>query len=606
MRNSITKALFRTFRQASLLAAGLTLAACSSEAVPPAPVADSATVRTIAQGELIGTTTGSGANAWLGIPFAAAPTGDLRWRAPREPAAWSGRYKALDGTRRCLQYATDMDPGFEGGELAGSEDCLFLNIWAPPGPVEDLPVMMWIHGGANVWGSGGHLDPSRLALSQKVIVVAPNFRLGPMGWFAHSALRETAERPEDRSANFGVLDLIAALRWTKDNIASFGGDPDRVTIFGESAGAFNVGALLASPLSEGLFSGAIMQSGGFASHTMQEAEFGPKSEDDRRGVASREALAQLGVRQAETPQQTAAKIRAIPAADLFTAYRDLQPKEGGLGDGIDPIDITADGIVVPAEGLPALLAKADGLHDVPVIFGTNRDEARAAGMFDDHFTRSIGGLAFFAKDTGAYLAHGEYASATWFQRAVAGPATLRSQYGSQPVFAYRFDWDEEGKAYLTDLAKLVGASHTLEIGFVLGTFDSPYTDPFGFFFTDDNEAQRVKLSERMMAYWGNFAHTGDPSDGPKATPTPWRAWSPSDHRMIVFDTDATRGTRLMRYTGSMETLAERFVRDRRLRNDTDRCKTAELAADTAVSTSVSPAPWRGLAKRYCQSSGEAS
>jgi len=601
MTRSFKTALSRKCRGTLLLAFGLTLAACSAEAEPALPVTDAATVIRISQGELIGSTTSQGAQAWLGIPYAAPPTGDLRWRAPREPAAWEGRYEALDGTRRCLQYASEIEPGFEGGELAGSEDCLFLNVWAPPGPVDDLPVMVWIHGGANVWGFGGQLDPSRLALSQNVVVVAPNYRLGPMGWFAHSALRDSADEPEDGSANFGLLDLIAALRWTQGNIAAFGGDPERVTIFGESAGAFNVGALLASPQSEGLFTGAIMQSGGFASHSMREAEFGPDNEADRRGVASREVLAQLAIPEA---RQTAATLRTIAAADLFQAYQDLRPDEGGLGDSIDPIDIAADGIVVPSEGLPALLARQDGLHDVPVIFGTNRDEVRAAGMFDDHFTRSIGGVAFFAKDTDAYLAHGAYPSATWFDRAVAGPADLRTKAGAAPVFAYRFDWDEEGNAFVSDLATLIGASHAMEIGFVFGDFESPYTDPFDFFFTDGNEDDRLSLSERMMAYWGNFAHTGDPSKGPNEASSRWHAWTANAPGTMVFDTEATNGTRMMRYTSSLETLVEQFVSDERFRNDTDRCKSAKLAADTAISTSASPGPWRALATRYCQTSQE--
>ncbi|MEL7708974.1 carboxylesterase family protein [Citromicrobium bathyomarinum] len=601
MMDRFKTALFGARRSALALGFALLLACCAGEDAPAILVPDDVTVRTIAQGELIGAVTPQGAHAWLGIPYAAAPTGDLRWRAPREAAPWKGRLEALDPTHRCLQYATDTDPGFEAGELAGSEDCLFLNVWAPPGPVDGLPVMVWIHGGGNVWGFGGQLDPSRLVLSQNVVVVAPNYRLGPMGWFSHSALRDGAERPEDRSANFGLLDLIAALRWTKDNIAEFGGDPSRVTIFGESAGAFNVGALLASPLSEGLFNGAIMQSGGFASHTMKEAEFGPETQEERRGFAAREALGQLGIAE---PKQTAVALRAIPAPDLFAAYRDLRPEEGSLGDGIDPIDITADGIVVPEDGLPALLAREDGLHDVPVIFGTNRDETRAAGMFDDHFTRSIGGVTFFAKDKDAYLAQGAYPSATWFERAVARPADLRSAAGSSPVFTYRFEWDEEGKAAVSDLAFLVGASHTIEVAFVIGDFDSPYTDPFGFFFTDGNEDQRLELSARMMAYWGNFAHTGDPGKGPSTVGSPWQAWSGDARKTMVFDTEATNGTRMMRYTGSMKSLTERFIADDRFRDDIDRCKTARLAADTAISTGVTPGPWRAFVIRFCPSPGE--
>ena len=601
MIDSIGKVLSGIGRAVLLSGLGVAIAGCAQkeEPVPPAPA--QVTLVTIPQGELIGTITPRGAHAWLGVPYAAAPLGDLRWRAPREAPAWDGRREALDGTRRCLQYASEVEPGFDGGELAGSEDCLFLNIWAPPGPVEGLPVMMWIHGGANVWGFGGQHDPSQLALSQNVVVVAPNYRLGPMGWFTHSALRDTAEQPEDRSSNFGLLDLVAALRWTRDHIETFGGDPRRVTIFGESAGAFNVGALLASPVAEGLFSGAIMQSGGFASHSLQEAEFGPESETVRRGIASREAVAQLGIAQDGAPQQTAKALRSIPAADLFTAYQDLRSDEGGLADSIDPIDITADGIVLPEAGLPGLLALEGGLHDVPVILGANRDETRAAGMFDDHFTRSIGGMAFFARDTDAYLAHGYYGSATWFERAVAEPARLRAQAGGAPVYTYRFDWDEEGDAFVSDLATLVGASHAMEIAFILGDFETPYADPFEFFFTKENEAARLALSARMMAYWGNFAHTGDPARGPAKKVGKWRPWTAGTPTTMVFDTEADGGVRPIRHAGSMGMLARRFVSDDRFRNDTDRCKTAELAADTAVSTGVSTGPWRAIADKYCRS-----
>ncbi|MEM9177841.1 MAG: carboxylesterase family protein, partial [Myxococcota bacterium] len=194
--------------------------------------ADSATRRVLAQGEVVGTTLEDGrVLAWKGLPFAAPPVGDLRWRAPQPPVAWEGVREALASGSMCTQL---------GGEpVQGAEDCLYLDVFAPASVAEEgaalLPVMYWIHGGGNSMGSGDMMPPQALARDNGVVLVTINYRLGLFGWLSHDALRASAANPADASGNFGTLDIIRGLEWVQENIAQFGGDPGRVTIFGESA-----------------------------------------------------------------------------------------------------------------------------------------------------------------------------------------------------------------------------------------------------------------------------------------------------------------------------------------------------------------------------------
>lgn len=215
---------------------------------PLARIASPSSVRMTDYGELVGYQGRYDAHAWLGIPYAQPPVRDLRWKAPRPPLPWTGRRETLEFGEPCVQLPVLPDSD-QGRGYIGNEDCLYLNIWAPTiGPTriptgdDRLPVMFWIHGGGNAMGSGGSEDTdlyngSLMVSEHDVIVVSVNYRMGPLGWFAHDALMKTSTTPEDASGNFGTLDLIAALRWVQANIHRFGGDPRRVTIFGESAGA---------------------------------------------------------------------------------------------------------------------------------------------------------------------------------------------------------------------------------------------------------------------------------------------------------------------------------------------------------------------------------
>jgi para-nitrobenzyl esterase len=259
-------------------------------------------VRTLSTGDIIGLQGKHGAHVWLGIPYAQPPVGDLRWKAPLRALPWEGRKEMLGYGAQCPQLPVieniDADRAY-----VGVEDCLRLNVWAPtyhkdgvPTADEALPVMFWIHGGGNTVGSGGSdlvqiYDGSMMATEQKVIVVSVNYRLGPMGWFFHDALRETSGTQEDASGNYGTLDLISALGWVQENIEAFGGNPANVTIYGESAGGFNVLSLMASPLAKGFFHRAIVQSGGLNIFTREQAQVPWKSQGDNNVMTSQEMTA---------------------------------------------------------------------------------------------------------------------------------------------------------------------------------------------------------------------------------------------------------------------------------------------------------------------------
>jgi para-nitrobenzyl esterase len=226
------------------LAALLSLAGCTQRGQSAAPVADPAARRATTTGPVVGMQGAYGNHEWRGLPYAKPPLGALRWRAPQPPDAWTATRVALEFGPPCTQYASQLG-GVSGreGSVGGSEDCLTLNVYAPrvaenavPAGDRRWPVMVWIHGGGNSIGESGFYNGGHLAAAENVVVVTINYRLGPFGWFRHAALRADAADAAEQSGNFAVLDHLRALAWVRDNIAAFGGDPDNVTIFGESAG----------------------------------------------------------------------------------------------------------------------------------------------------------------------------------------------------------------------------------------------------------------------------------------------------------------------------------------------------------------------------------
>ena len=309
----------------------------------------------VARGSLHGATAGP-VTSFKGVPFAAPPTGDLRWKPPQAPAKWTGVREATSYSPSCMQMRRAAAVGTNGD----SEDCLYLNIWAPADakPGQKLPVMVWIHGGAFTGGSGtaAIYDGTHFA-ERGVILVTVNYRLGRLGFFAHPAL--TAENPSGPLGNYGLMDNIAALKWVKANIAAFGGDPGNVTAFGESAGGILVNFLMAAPEAKGLFAKAISESG-FGRNGGVPIRGDAARTGEKIGVAYATAQGVMG-----SGADAAKALRALSAAELSKPV-------SGLADPGSPSPMV-DGVVVPEAPWAAFAAGREA--KVPYIAGGNSYEA---------------------------------------------------------------------------------------------------------------------------------------------------------------------------------------------------------------------------------------
>jgi para-nitrobenzyl esterase len=571
----------------ALCTGALVLLACEG---PPPPAADESSRRELATGEVVGLATANGSHAWLGLPYAQPPLGELRWRAPQPPQAWSGTHEALLAGASCVQLANELEAtDAKPGTPVGSEDCLYLNVYAPrfqPGEVPSgdtrLPVMVWIHGGGNTIGSGGFYDGSLLAATHRVVVITVNYRLGPFGWFRHAALRADAANEAERSGNFGTLDLIQVLRWLRENAPAFGGDPGNVTIFGESAGGSNVMTLLLSPLAEGLFQRAILQSAG--TRTNEPAAGENFTDDSVPGDAhsSNETLVSLLQRDGTAADRAAAKaaLAARDAGEIARYLRDQDAhemlatylEEGDHGFGMfDMPKLFRDGAVIPREA-PHDRFAAGEYHRVPVILGSNRDEQKLFLSADPEHVQWILGLYPRLRDPERYQIASDYMSRAWKANSVDELARRMRPIQGPTVFAYRFDWDEEPTLLGADLSALLGAAHLFEVPFVLGHWDlGPRT---GMIFVDDNEPGRIELSSVMMSYWAQFAYTGDPERGREGSLPAWQAWGsqrPDADMFIVFDTAGDAGVRMSSETESPAALLAELAADPRLTNAEERC-----------------------------------
>lgn len=538
--------------------AALALVGCSGDEAGFTPVVASDLVRSIDQGEVGGFESEEAAAVWMAVPYAAPPVGELRWRAPRPPVAFESRVAALAAGPVCPQITNTLSAGEDQdvGELVGSEDCLTLDIYAPrnAAPGDDLPVMMWIHGGANVWGSSSAYDGSTLATEQNVIIVAVQYRLGPLGFLAHPALRAEPGIADDAAANFALLDLVEALRWINGNIAAFGGDTDRVTIFGESAGAYNIAGLMAMPQARGLFHGAIMQSGGTASVPLTIAENGGGT-DALAGLAAAAAIA--------GPDADGASLRAASLATVFDAYRDGNNELTSLPRMIE------DGVTLREGGILAAAADPDGFAPVPLISGTNRDEMKLYTVFDPTLTRRLGPLVWL-RDRDAYEAAVEYPSRIWRYNAVDSLLNRLAANGRSDLWSYRFDWDEGGSVLVTNTGELLGASHAMEIPFVFNHFEL-----FGSFdsvlFNDRNAEGRIELARTMGAYWAAFARRGNPGDG-EGIGADWPRWTDTGAAMR-FDTRDGGGPEVFSRTEGTLAIASELAGDTRI-DAAARCRIA--------------------------------
>jgi len=557
---------------------------------PLARIAAPSSVRMTDYGELVGYQDRYDAHAWLGIPYAQPPVRDLRWKAPRPPLPWAGRRDALDFGESCVQLPVLPDSD-QGRGYVGDEDCLYLNIWAPTiGPTkiptgdDRLPVMFWIHGGGNTMGSGGSeridlYNGSLLASEHDVIVVSVNYRMGPLGWFAHDSLIETATTPEDASGNFGTLDLIAALTWVQANIDRFGGDPGRVTIFGESAGGRNVLSLLASPLARGLFQRAIVQSGALEIFSIDEAQ---QVGTDPRGetvLSSREVVArwlvnegrafdkQAGIElQNQIPHaELALWLRSLSAQDLYRVY------ENTFAGMIWMPMIFADGYVLLDDDVERIFSDPTGYAtDVPVILGSNRDETKLFMAFLPEYVDIDGDWPTGIKDLAVYNRDASYGSRLWRIANVDRLADTMSLNTPDQVFAYRFDADDWRNLGFVDLKDLLGAAHALDLAFVFGNFPPPSR----LIFPGSTFEAVELLSGSMMSYWAEFAYSGNPGQGRHAEDPAWQPWRQgnTNGNLLILDTELDGGIRMEQEALTLGDIKAEFFADPAFESAAERCE----------------------------------
>ena len=547
------------------------------------PSADPETKRVLAQGEIVGASIEEGAvHAWRGLPYAAPPTGERRWRAPRPPASWDGTREALESGPPCPQLG--------GDPVLGDEDCLYLDVFAPamaadaiPTGAERLPVMYWIHGGGNSMGWGDQLPVSALARDNGVIVVTINYRLGVFGWLSHPALRATAEGPEDASGNFGTLDMIRGLHWVQENIAAFGGDPNRVTIFGESAGGMNVFSLLVSPLARGLFHAAISESGAPTSMTRDEREHytddpeapGLPGSSRELVIALLEQAGRAEGREAAkaaaaemTPPEIEAFLRGHSTEEILAPFAALM-EDSGMPIYISP-NIFQDGHVISMGEPIDLLGTRGAYNAVPFIAGTNRDEHKLFFAMNSPHVETTFGLPSGFTNERLYDVEGEYGGLMWRAMGADEPVSAMRAVQGPSVWAYRFDWDEEPVVLGLDLSKLIGAGHAIEMLFVFGLTDLGLAN--GLVYDDVPSAER--LSAQMRSYWAEFAHTFRPGRGQDGELPEWKPWSlePKDAKYIIFDSERDGGLQFGHDRVDQAFVLERAKKDPRLLNDEERCR----------------------------------
>jgi para-nitrobenzyl esterase len=528
-------------RAVALLAAALLAAAAVAEEKPmpvgdekttpgaqppgPAVMTDSGQVRGLLAGR------SGDVLAYKGIPYAKPPVGELRWKEPQPPQKWQGVRDCFKFGNACPQRPAAYMNALPQMALNAptNEDCLYLNVWSPAKPAGGkLPVLVWIHGGGYVNGAASQplYDGESLA-RRGAVVVSMNYRLGPFGFLAHPALsKESAHRV---SGNYGLLDQIAALRWVKQNVANFGGDPDRVSVFGESAGGGSVLCLMSSPLARGLFHGAIAQSAGAG----RVASLRPTS-------AGRPSAEEFGVAFAEKcgvpPAGDAAALRKLDAETLLKTAPNPEAARSTAGRRFGAFAVSfapvADGYVV--SDAPAAVFAAGKESPVPLIIGHTRDEttfflaqmpiAKTAAEYRKQLDENFGPLA--PEVAALYPVEGDKQVRDVTSRLLtdlswAAPtrhlARLHAANG-HPTYRYVFSRGSR----LPFLAPL-GAHHGCELAYVFGQVANA-------------DAAEKKLEDLVQAYWVNFAAKGNPNNG--ADLPKWPRFSADKDALVEFENGA--------------------------------------------------------------------
>ena len=467
-----------------LLLAGSSLETPSKASPPP-------TVR-LEVGVLEGTRLGSReeTTAFPGVPYAAPPVGGLRWKPPQPAASWVGTRKATSFGASCPQLPEGWLP-----ELPWSEDCLYLNVWTPRlSPTAALPVIVWFHGGGNKAGRSEQTELGPALSRLGVVVVSFNYRLGPFGFLAHPAL--TAESEHHTSGNYGLLDQLQALEWTRRNISQFGGDPNRLTVVGHSAGAFDICLLMASPLATGMFQQAILESGECQSALVRDSRT-PLGYDALLDSGEAEGHRLADDLHVPDGPDALEKLRRLPADAILRAWS-KDPKVH--------LDVVVDGWIIPEQ--PARVFGDGRQARIPVIVGSTADEATVFGHQGPTTVRQY--RKYLTANSGKYSFQQFQAYPAAVDGAVAGQylrlqndlfafgayslARAMTQAG-QKAYVYLFSFVDTGK-----YARF-GAFHGEELMFLSDSFPNDWK----------RGPDEAMLGEVMRAYWTQFAKTGDPN-----------------------------------------------------------------------------------------------
>ena len=506
------------------------------------------------------------------IPYAKPPVGFLRWKAPREISAPVEIFPKENNF--CIQRPSNLG-GVDGdGFFVGSEDCLYLDITVPNNEInQKLPVMLWIHGGGNTSGLKDLYDFSKMAHRHDVIIVRINYRLGPLGWFTHPAI-QSFQQGEDKTSNFGTLDIIMALKWVNNNISKFGGDSNNVTIFGESAGGHNVLSLLASKKAKGLFHKAISMSGYTTSISIEDA-YNPVEKSSTSRYSSSKVIEKLVKKYGlanypgkNSNEQIRELLLTIPIEDFFEIYAKRA--------SYDEIPLTtADGIVIPKIGLKKALTKKEHVNIVPTIAGSNRDEVKlwlaTATYFVDLDYSLLGSILRIPKvdlsNEESFEAFNYYRSSAWKIRGVDVPLKSLSEAGNNSLYAYRYDWDDHRRHVIADFKKLIGAAHATEIPLLTGNMDLVGGYPLSDIIYPPSISKRY-TSKNMMKFWTNFAKNGSP--GKSSNAVIWEKYQNINDISNYLVIDKKKKLMMVENRTTFQSLIDELILDNRV-NDSEKC-----------------------------------